>query len=177
MSFNPSAILLGAAQEATQEVKLDAFANIPAGSVISVINIGAEWREYEGVQSINLQWEITAPEALKGRKIFHGLKVYEKEFPVKMLAGIYYQALKKPYPYGGEFPNSTQLEADLRMKAMNLSVEEWEMNGKTGNWYNGVSAYDEKSAVVGNSKPKAPQQQQSTQQHPNFDGVDDDIPF
>lgn len=183
MSFDFTAILNEASQAPVEEVKMsNGFDNIPEGSVISVINVESKWQEYDGVQSINLQWEVTAPEALKGRKVFQSLKVYEKEFPVRMLMGIYFQALKKPYPHGSQFPSQQTLENDLRMKGVNLNVAEWEFNGKTGNWFNGVSKYDEQAAFVSDATPKQakPQQaQQQTQQNnmANFDSFDENIPF
>lgn len=181
MSFDFAAILNEASQAPVEKVEMSTgFDNIPEGSVISVINVDAKWQEFDGVQSINLQWEVTAPESLKGRKVFQTLKVYEKEFPVRMLMGIYYQALKKPYPHGNQFPAEQVLRNDLQMKGVNLNVAEWEFNGKTGNWFNGVSKYDEAEAFVSSNTPKkatntAPNQQAET--IANFDKIDNDIPF
>jgi hypothetical protein len=132
-----------------------------------------EWRSYEGVESISVQWGIVQPKEYANRKVFQNLKVNDaepkkKDKALRMLAAI--DAM-----HGGKLmalnaaPNDEQMAAALLNKLSVLKIGAFDIEGKKGNY---VKAVAERKAVGSADEVKSPAPRTA-----KSDSFDDDIPF
>ena len=122
--------------------KETAIEPIPSNTNAPAIIEGAEWKEYEGDNYINLTWAIVDGE-YKGRKVFQKLRVEDaspqkRDRALKMLSAIdsncggYLRQL-------GAKPSDIDLKMRLSNKPMTIKVEIWEINDKSGNWVSAIA--------------------------------------
>lgn len=141
---------------------------IPNDTDLVAIIDDVTWKDYEGVEYINLRWSVVDGE-FKNRKLFHKIKVFDgdsgkAEKAKKMLLAINHNA-------GGNLHTlqaapTVQDLACLKNKPMIIKALVWEMKGSEGNWICSVSPMGTNQAV-----------QQATHQVNNDNSFDDDIPF
>ena len=136
---------------------------------------------YENDSYINIKWRVNQPEEYANRVLFQKVKVFDAD-PAKaakhkkMLAAIATNAGGRLFAAmqqaSEQTPSDNSLTA-LTNAPMVLLLDEWDMNGKQGNWVKSVSA--RKGAAPAPAPTPAPQQQPATA--PAADEFDDDIPF
>lgn len=129
------------------------FDPLPKGTRCIAIIEEAKWSEFEGKKTISIRWSVAKPEMYKNRKIFQKLDVLSPEKGLKakkMLAAIDANA-GGTLMAAGTMPTDQLLTKALCFKTMQIKLEVWDMNGKSGNWVCAVSAkgdIDEPKAAV-----------------------------
>lgn len=116
---------------------------MPEGTNVLAAPVEAGWKNYEGEDYVNLQWQVLAPAEYKNRRVFQKIKVYESD-PKKadkakrMLAAIDANAGGKLMQIQRE-PSDAELTQFLVGKQMMLRLGLWEINDKRGNWVSAVA--------------------------------------
>lgn len=137
MSFWSSDIgqLTGAPEDAFTRL----FTVIPDGTM-AVAKIHRMYNvENNGQKLIEIDWEITDGE-FKGRHVFHKLKVYDEDNKrrhkaLNMLMLIY--KLFKLSPQNNDAPTDEFMRV-FSGKHAGIKIQEWESDGKSGNWISEV---------------------------------------
>jgi hypothetical protein len=167
---------------------------IPNNSDVLAIVDQAKWADKDGAAYVELRWAVMAPEAVKGRKVFHKLWVTDLDPNAKdeakgkakrdkarrMLASIDANAGGN-LTRTGEAPTDETLTMHLCNKPMVIKVMVWSMKGSdgtdmAGNWVSAVSPSDKPLQISSEPLPKtsaAP----APYQGGNSDVGDDEIPF
>ena len=148
---------------------------MPEGTNVLAAPVEAGWKNYEGEDYVNLQWQVLAPAEYKNRRVFQKIKVYESD-PKKadkakrMLAAIDANAGGKLMQIERE-PSDAELTQCLVGKQMMLRLGLWEINDKRGSWVSAVAP------KTGGAAPAAPAR--APARAPAATGGDfyDDIPF
>jgi hypothetical protein len=167
---------------------------IPNNSDVLAIVDQAKWAEKDGANYIELRWSVMAPEAVKGRKVFHKLWVTDLDPNAKdeakgkakrdkarrMLASIDANAGGN-LTRTGDAPTDETLTMHLCNVPMVIKVMVWSMQYSdgtemAGNWVSAVSPSDKPLQISSEPLPKtsaAP----APYQGGNSDVGDDEIPF
>lgn len=132
------------------------MAPIPDETTVLAAPVEAGWKNYEGEDYVNIQWQILAPAEYKNRRIFQKIKVYQTDISKadkakRMLAAIDTNAGGKLMSIERE-PSDAELTQFLVGKQMLLKLGVWEINDKTGNW---VMAVSPKQTISSNVAPAA----------------------
>ena len=166
MSFFKKTDGTDAAAKATGTVESGGNAIIPDNTTCLAMITAAAW--YTDTQRddtyISLTWTIAKPAEYANRKVFHKIRVLDKDGKkadkaLDMLAAIDKNAGGKLAAAGVEPTNSTLF--NLIDKPMLIKLNVWDLDGRTGNWVSKVSPRTE----------TAPAAQVVVEQH------DEDIPF
>ena len=167
---------------------------IPNNSDVLAIVDQAKWADKDGAAYIELRWAVMAPEAVKGRKVFHKLWVTDLDPNAKdeakgkakrdkarrMLASIDANAGGN-LTRTGDAPTDETLTMHLCNVPMVIKVMVWSMKGSdgtdmAGNWVSAVSPSDKPLQISSEPLPKtiaAP----APYQGGNSDLGDEEIPF
>lgn len=128
--------------EAKKELDQDtSMEPIPDGSVLKCAATEAKIEEHEGEKKIKIRWDVLDGE-YKGRVVFHNIKAYDadakkRDKAIEMLAAI--DAITGGgLMASGEEPTDMALMKNIANKPVVIRVRVWEMDGKTGNWVDGV---------------------------------------
>ena len=167
---------------------------IPNNSDVLAIVDQAKWADKDGANYIELRWAVMAPEAVKGRKVFHKLWVTDLDPNAKdeakgkakrdkarrMLASIDANAGGN-LTRTGEAPTDETLTMHLCNKPMVIKVMVWSMKGSdgtdmAGNWVSAVSPSDKPLQISSEPLPKT-SAALAPYQGGNSDVGDDEIPF
>jgi hypothetical protein len=123
---------------------------IPADTQVKAAPDEAKWdTNQEGDSYISLRWSVLAPEQYKNRKVFQKLWVLSNDPNAKdpakkgdkakrMLAAIAHNAGGGLLKVEGK-PTDQDLQKNLLMKPMALTLQVWEMGDGKGNWVQQVS--------------------------------------
>ena len=123
---------------------------IPKDTQVKAAPDEAKWdSNQEGDRYISLRWSVLAPEEYKNRKVFQKLWVLGNDPNAKdpakkgdkakrMLAAIAHNAGGGLLKVEGE-PTDQDLQKNLLMKPMALTLQQWEMGDAKGNWVQQVS--------------------------------------
>lgn len=149
---------------------------IPKDTQVKAACDEAKWDQnpHTGEELISLRWNVLAPAEYKGRKVFQKVRVLDHDSKKadkakRMLAAIATNAGGGLLKVEGK-PTDNDLQSNLQMKPMALTLQVWEMekddgSGKmSGNWVQQVAPLK--------STNSAPAQQQSPAQQ-----QDDDVGF
>lgn len=128
---------------------------IPADTQVKAPCEEAKWDSYEGDEYINLKWTVLAPAEFKNRKIFQKVRVMDGDSKKadkakRMLAAIAANAGGGLLKIEGK-PTDMDLQKNLTMKPMALTLQVWEIkddNGnveKSGNWVQQVAPLKQQS--------------------------------
>ena len=128
---------------------------IPADTQVKAACEEAKWDSYEGDEYINLKWTVLAPAEFKNRKIFQKVRVMDGDSKKadkakRMLAAIAANAGGGLLKIEGK-PTDMDLQKNLAMKPMALTLQVWEIkddNGnaeKSGNWVQQVAPLKQQS--------------------------------
>lgn len=101
-----------------------------------------EWEEWEGVRQILIKWRVQAPSVFVNRTISQRLKILDPEKMrqhLSMLAAIDHIAGGMIASQSAE-PSNNLLARALMNKPMMITLDVYNINGKTGNWVCGVRA-------------------------------------
>lgn len=128
---------------------------IPAGTGVLAAPDEAAWAEYQGDEYISIRWVVLAPDEYKNRKVFQKIRVFEsdakkRDKAKRMLAAIDANAGGK-LTASGERPTDESLARCLVNKPMQLRLEVWESDGKSGNWVAAVAPKTAPSAQPGSA--------------------------
>ena len=167
---------------------------IPNNSDVLAIVDQAKWAENDGKNYVELRWAVMAPEAVKGRKVFHKLWVTDLDPNAKdeakgkakrdkarrMLASIDANAGGN-LTRTGEAPTDETLTMHLCNKPMVIKVMVWSMKGSdgtdmAGNWVSAVSPSDKPLQISSEPLPKT-SAVPAPYQFGNSDLGDEEIPF
>ncbi len=124
-----------------------AISNIPDGTVVPAYIEESKWESFTnpdtGIEAtfIKNTWTIQSGE-FQNRKVFQKMHVMDeasgkRENALKMLAAIDANCGGKVFGSGVQ-PDDMMLAASLCNVPMNISVAEWHMNGKSGNYVSAV---------------------------------------
>ncbi len=122
---------------------------IPKDTQVKAACEEAKWDHYDGEEYINLKWTVLAPAEYKNRKIFQKIRVMDgdakkSDKAKRMLAAIAANAGGGLLKVEGR-PSDMDLQRNLAMKPMALTLQVWEMDktdgtGKiSGNWVQQVA--------------------------------------
>lgn len=154
------------------------IAPIPEGTQVLAAAEEAKNSEYDGARFINIKWRVAQPAEYANRVIFQKVRCYDLDaskaqkgkqmlFAIATNAGgKLFQAMQS----AGEQEPSDMSLTRLTGAPMVLKLGQWEINGKSGNWVQAVSA----------RKGAAPQPQQQPMQQAApapVQDIDDDVPF
>lgn len=154
---------------------------IPANESFNVYIDQVSWDEYEGEKLINIRWCVTEGKYAK-RKIFQKLRVYDKDFKradraKEMLACIDTNCGGKLMSLES-LPTNADFNSALLNREMNITVDVWEANGKTGNWVKSIKPKVKSTHEFVRDVVKEQNAQAQTQPQAKVDeSFDDDIPF
>lgn len=138
------------------------FEPIPNNTEVLATADEAKWSEYDGDRYINLKWVVLAPDAYKGRVVFHKLKVCEADEAKaqkarNMLAAIDFNASGGKLVQSGQDPTDETLSQHLCHSPMYLKLMVWKMdiNGeeKSGNWIQQVAPKNRQPAQQAEAAP------------------------
>jgi hypothetical protein len=154
------------------EVSGGSMEPIPNNSDVLAIVDQAKWADKDGAAYVELRWAVMAPEAVKGRKVFHKLWVTDLDPNAKdeakgkakrdkarrMLASIDANAGGN-LTRTGEAPTDETLTMHLCNKPMVIKVMVWSMKGSdgtdmAGNWVSAVSPSDKPLQISSEPLPK-----------------------
>ena len=132
---------------------------IPADTQVKAACEEAKWDSYEGDEYINLKWTVLAPAEFKNRKIFQKVRVMDGDSKKadkakRMLAAIAANA------GGGLLKIEGNLQKNLAMKPMALTLQVWEIeksdgSGKaSGNWVQQVAPLKQQSQPETQPEPQ-----------------------
>jgi len=116
---------------------------IPAGTQLVAMIDEAKHDEYDGERYVSLRWAVLDG-PFKNRKVFHKLKVYQKDEQKankarQMLGAIDVNAGGNLRKLGRE-PSDGELLMAVGMKPMLIKVGVWKLDdGREGNWIQSVS--------------------------------------
>ena len=167
-------------EKATGEVQESNFDPLPKGWYLSMLE-SVEVDEYEGQKKVKIKARVIGEGDGKNRVLFLGLKCFPGEKIKEETRDRAIQILVKMYNIcKAKLPNGEPDDASLSQlvdKPMNLMLDKWEINDKSGNWLMNVEA---KGVVVGDKKDQKPTAKPSSKkpeqgQESVYD--DDDIPF
>ena len=164
-------------EQATGEVKESNFNPLPKDWYLSMFE-SVEVDEYEGQKKVKIKARVIGEGEGKNRVLFLGLKCFPGEKIKEETRDRAIQILVKMYNIcKAKLPNGEPDDASLSQlvdKPINLMLDKWEINDKSGNWLMNVEA---KGVVVGDKKDQKPTAKPSSKkQDPVYDD-DDDIPF
>jgi len=147
------------------------LALIPGGTDLLVYPDECKWETYLGERFIKIRWDVLSPMQYKGRKVFQKIRVEDEDSDkrdkaMRMLSAIDANAGGKLLASGVE-PTDEAMMMCLSNKQMIVKVEEWEMNGKKGNWVCAVSKYTPGGASKVSETPPTPK----------MEVADEDVPF
>jgi hypothetical protein len=122
---------------------------IPSGTQVKAACEEAKWDSYEGDEYISLKWTVLAPAEYKNRKVFQKVRVMSSEAKKadkakRMLAAIATNAGGGLLKVTGK-PTDQDLQSNLAMKPMALTLEVWEIEKSdgtgtaSGNWVQQVA--------------------------------------
>lgn len=125
----------------------------------------AKMDSYEDDNYISLRWNVLAPEEYKNRKIFQKVRVFDAnpqkaDKAKRMLMAIDHNCGGK-LAAGGEAPSDYNMNASLVAKPMNVKVQIWEINDKSGNWISSVAARNAAPQPTMTAAPQAAPQDMS----------------
>ena len=169
-------------EQATGEVKEINFDPLPKGWYLSMLE-SVEVDEYEGQKKVKIKARVIGEGEGKNRVLFLGLKCFPGEKIKEETRDRAIQILVKMYNIcKAKLPNGEPDDASLSQlvdKPMNLMLDKWEINDKSGNWLMNVEA---KGVVVGDKKEQKPTAKSSSkkpeqEQEPGEDDEDPDCPF
>ena len=169
-------------EQATGEVKESSFDPLPKGWYLSMLE-SVEVDEYEGQKKVKIKARVIGEGNEKNRVLFLGLKCFPGEKIKEETRDRAIQILVKMYNIcKAKLPNGEPDDDSLSQlvdKPMNLMLDKWEINDKSGNWLMNVEA---KGVVVGEKKdqkttPKPSSKKKEQERDIVDDDDDDDIPF
>lgn len=137
---------------------------IPANTTVLAAPDEAKWEDHNGDYHIALRWVVLQPKEYANRKIFHKLRVEDKD-PKKadkakrMLAAIDHNAGGK-LAASGEKPTDESMTRALVNKPMMLKLQVWEIDKDdgtkaAGNWVSAVAPRSGNAAAP-QAQPAAP---------------------
>ena len=159
------------------------FSVIPDGTkaiakIVRMYNV-----EHNGEKRIEIDWELVDGE-FKGRHVFHKLKVFDENSnkrhkALNMLMLIY--KMFKVQPSSTEPPSDDFMKVFIGKHA-GIKVQEWENDGKCGNWVSEVHPSQSFKCETGvkmvvTSTPSAVESAFSRNPKVQTDVVEDDIPW
>jgi hypothetical protein len=168
---------------------------IPNNSDVLAIVDQAKWAEKDGLNYIELRWNVMAPEAVKNRKVFHKLWVADfnpnakdeaaglkkRDDHRKMLASIDANAGGN-LTRTGDNPTDETMTMHLCNVPMVIKLMVWSMRGNdgtdmSGNWVKNVSQSDAPLNLSSEPLPKTSAAPSTPYQGGNSDIDGDSIPF
>ncbi len=164
-----------AGSEATGEVNEMSFDPLPKGWYTSMLE-EVSVDEYEWQKKIKIKARVVGEGAGKNRVLFLNLKAFEgpdikdtaRDRAIQVLVKMY--AVCKAKLPNGE-PDDRSL-SQLIDKPMDLMLDKWEINDKSGNWLVNVEAKGEKAGAMAEAAKKMPNKTK-----PGYEDVESDIPF
>lgn len=164
-------------EQATGEVKESNFDPLPKGWYLSMLE-SVEVDEYEGQKKVKIKARVIGEGEGKNRVLFLGLKCFPGEKIKEETRDRAIQILVKMYNIcKAKLPNGEPDDASLSQlvdKPLNLMLDKWEIDDKSGNWLMNVEA---KGVVVGDKKDQKPTAKPSSKKQDLVDDDYDDIPF
>ena len=158
---------------ATGEVTENNFDPLPKGWYTSMLE-EVSVDEYEGVKKIKIKARVVGEGPGKNRVLFLGLKAFEGEGIKESARDRAIQILVKMYSIcKAKLPNGEPDDHSLSQlidKPIDLMIDVWEIEGKSGNWLQNVEARGEKAGSAKVAPKAAPKAQLSAD-------MDSDIPF
>lgn len=138
---------------------------IPAGTQVKAACEEAKWDAYDGDEYISLKWTVLAPAEYQNRKVFQKVRVMDGDSKKadkakRMLAAIAANAGGGLLKVEGR-PSDQDLQSNLAMKPMALTLEVWEIEksdgtGKaSGNWVQQVAPLKQAQAPAQQQAPAA----------------------
>lgn len=114
---------------------------IPSNTQVKAAIDEAKWDSYDGEEYISLRWSVLAPEEYKNRKVFQKVRVLDseskkKDKALRMLAAIASNAGGGLLKVEGQ-PNDADLQKNLLMKPMAITLQVWEIEKDDGSIMNG----------------------------------------
>ncbi|AUR91794.1 hypothetical protein NVP1164O_58 [Vibrio phage 1.164.O._10N.261.51.A7] len=114
---------------------------VPGGTKAVAMLESVKWDEYEGNRKVKAQWKIAAG-TFTGRVVFQNIELFAKKFGTQEAdekkAFRAANVLKRLFMLtGAPIPDVEPTDADFAQmvgKMAGISIELWEMNGKSGNW-------------------------------------------
>lgn len=139
------------------------IAPIPKDTQVKAACDEAKWDSHNGDEYISLRWTVLAPDEYKNRKIFQKVRVLDDDSKKadkakRMLAAIAANAGGGLLKVEGK-PTDADLQSNLLMKPMALTLQVWEMerdDGTTmsGNWVQQVAPLKAGSKPATKKKPE-----------------------
>jgi len=164
-----------AGEQATGEVKENDFEPLPKDWYLSMLE-SVEVDEYEGQKKVKIKARVIGEGFGKNRVLFLNLKCFPGEDIKEKARDRAIQVLVKMYNIcKAKLPNGEPDDASLSQlvdKPMNLMLDVWEIDGKSGNWLQNVESKGVK--VVKSTVEKTPVVKK---QVPTEDDDGDSIPF
>lgn len=162
-------------EQATGEVKESSFDPLPKGWYLSMLE-SASIDTYEGEKKVKLKARVVGEGFGKNRVLFLNLKCWDedekkRDRAIQVLVKIF-NILGVKLPKGE--PDDEDL-ADLVDKPLDLFLEQWEFNGKSGNWLVNVESKGTKAGVATSAKSDTPKKPAPSREPGDDD--DDSIPF
>lgn len=153
---------------------------IPEGSSVMAMPTEAKWKEWEGTESIGIQWQVMKPEEYANRRVFQTLYVTDldtraknptqkRDKALRMLAAIDKNAGGKLTKKGGR-PSDVDLMGSLCGKPMILKLGIF-------NEKNYVQAVAPKEGGMVEIKEAKPKPAQRPSQSSYGDDLDSEVPF
>ena len=163
-------------EQATGEVKESNFDPLPKGWYLSMLE-SVEVDEYEGQKKVKIKARVIGEGEGKNRVLFLGLKCFPGEKIKEETRDRAIQILVKMYNIcKAKLPNGEPDDASLSQlvdKPMNLLLDVWEINDKSGNWLQNVEA---KGAKVGGEEQKLAPKPSAKKPEPARETGDDEDP-
>jgi hypothetical protein len=137
--------------------------------------------EYQDQKKIKIKARVVGEGPGKNRVLFLNLKAFEGPDIKETARDRAIQVLVKMYGIcKAKLPNGEPDDRSLSQlidKPMDLLLDVWEIDDKSGNWLVNVEARGEKAGTATQAKPAPRQQAAPARQAPGFADMDSDIPF